>query len=90
MLSRLKERLLGDERTVAALAGVKSLYDTADDPEAFHRALQEGDIERAANHHPLSADELHDRIGDVMDLGEALADDYEEVLDHDEEEFINA
>ena len=90
MLKRLKERFLGDERTVGALAEIKSLYDTADDPGAFHLALTEGDIERAADHHPLSAEELHDRFGDLMEMSEELADEYSEIETGDREEFINA
>lgn len=90
MFKRLKERLLGDERTVGALAEVKNLYDTAEDPEAFHAALTEGDIEAAAEHHPLSAEELHDRFDSIAGFGEELAREYPEVVDQEKEEFINA
>ena len=90
MLEKLKERLLGDSRTVGALAEFKSLYESADDPEAFHEALVDGDIERAAEHHPLSAEELHVRIDDLMGIGAELAEEYPEVVGSDREEFINA
>lgn len=90
MLQRLKERFLGDERTLGAVAELKSLYDAAEDPEAFHEAMTQGDIESAADHHPLSSDELHDRVDGMMDLGDGLAEDYSEIRDKEPEEFINA
>lgn len=90
MLKRLKERFLGDERTVGVVADLKALYETADDPEAFHAALSEGDIEAASEHHPLSAAELHERIDGMMGLGSDLAEDYPEVVESDPEEFNEA
>lgn len=90
MLDRLKEQLLSDGRMGEALSEFRLLYETAEEPAAFHAALAEGDIAAAADHHPLTADELHERIGDVMATGEVLADDYDVVLEHDRSDFINA
>ena len=90
MLKELKERFLGDKRTIGAVAELKSLYEAADDPEAFHEALAQGNIVGAADHHPLTAEELHNRIDDMMEKGMQLSEDYNEVLDHDQQDFIEA
>lgn len=54
ILSRLKERLLGETHVEQAIEDMETLYDRAEDPEAFHTALAEGDIERAASYSSLS------------------------------------
>lgn len=90
MLDRLKDQLLSDDRMGQALAEFRSLYEMAEDPVAFHAALTEGDIAAAAEHHLLTADELSERCGDMMAAGEALADDYGAVLEHERIDFINA
>lgn len=90
MLKRIKDRLLGEDRTAAIVAEVKSLYESADDPEAFNDALQEGDFEAAAEYHPLSAAELKRRFDRIRENGEALEADYSELADSGKEEFINA
>lgn len=90
MLKRLKERFIGDARTMGAVADLKSLYDTADDKEAFHAALADGNIDGAAEYHPLSAEELHEKIEGMMTAGEELAEEYPEVVDSDPEEYIDA
>jgi len=90
MFKVLKERVLGDSRTVGALAEFKSLYDTADNPDAFHSALAEGNIDRAAEYHPLSADDLRERIDSIMGLGVELTDEYPDIATTGKEEFINS
>lgn len=90
MLKRLKERFLGDERSVGVVADLKALYDTADDQEAFHEALSAGNIDRAAEHHPLSSEELHSRIDDMMSVGNDLAEEYPDVVDSEPDEFVEA
>ena len=52
---------------------IEALYDRADDPEAFHAALAEGDIERAAGYRSLSEDELHAHLDRLYTTGVSLA-----------------
>lgn len=90
LLARLKERLLGDERASLALDTVGDLYDSADDPEAFHAALADGDLERAADHSSFTVDELREKI-DVLRLsGEGLAADYPDAATTDKDEFVRS
>lgn len=90
MLTKLKERFLGDDRTVGVVTDMKLLYEAADDKEAFHAALQDGDIETAATYHPLSAEELHAKIDGMLSAGTNLAEDYEQITEADKQAFIDA
>lgn len=90
MLKELKKRILGEDRVIGAVADIKTLYETADDPEAFHAALQEGNFERAAEHHRLTAEELEDRFSELLRVGKDIEDDHGEILDYDKDELINA
>ena len=90
MLKRLKDRLLGEDRSAAIIAELKTLYQSAHDPDAFHDALQEGDFETAAEHHPLTADELKQRFDEIRQSGSDLEADYSELADSTKEDFINA
>jgi hypothetical protein len=70
-----------DRRVLSALAQLRSLYEDADDVDAFHDALARGDIAGASDHHPLTAEELHERVDRMMENGAQLIEDYDEVLD---------
>lgn len=90
LLARLKERLLGDTRAEQAIEEMKTLYDQAEDPEAFHAALAVGDIERAASYSSFSESEIHSRLDRLYATGVDLADEYPEVADTEKEEFADA
>ena len=74
LLVRLRERLFGDTRTEQTIEDVKQLYGRAEDPEAFHAALAEGDIERATSHSALSEAEIHSCLDRLYTAGIELAD----------------
>jgi hypothetical protein len=90
LLARLKERLLGETRVEQAMEDMEKLYDRAEDPEAFHAALADGDIDRAANHSSLSHAEIESRLDSLYTAGVDLAEEYPEVADTEKEEFADA
>lgn len=90
LLARLKDRLLGDSRTAEAIARFRDLYQNARDPEAFHAALADGDVSRAAEYHPLSEEDLQNEIDALYAAGVDLAEDYPEAADTDKEAFTEA
>ncbi|MFC6723195.1 hypothetical protein ACFQE1_02060 [Halobium palmae] len=73
-----------------AVSTLRELYAGAGDPEAFHEALGNGDIGRAAQHHSLSENELRERIDSIYSIGMDLTKDYPEMADVDRDEFVDA
>lgn len=90
LLTRLKERLLGDDRAIRATETVERLYESATDPEAFHAALTDGDLDRAANHSTLTVEELREKVDVLRFAGEGLAADYPDAATTDKDEFVRS
>lgn len=65
LLAWLKERFLDADRADCATRAtetVERFYANATDLKVFYITLTDGDLERAAEHSTLSADELCERI----------------------------
>jgi hypothetical protein len=90
MLEKFKSALLSDNRAIKAVTQIRELYETADNPQAFHDALEAGEMSKAAAEVDLTEEELCELFNELRGTGTELASEYADLAKYDKDEFIEA